>query len=112
MKITVIGTDYVGLVAGVGFAKWGNDVVCLDVIEEKIGGLQNGICPIYVPGATTQLREGLSSGRLRFTTNAAEAICHGTLIFIAVGTPHPQAEGGRRGSALCGGRHGRDRGSL
>ena len=87
MKITVIGTGYVGLVAGLGFAKWGNDVVCLDVIEEKIKRLQSGVCPIYEPGATTQLQEGLASGRLRFTCDAAEAIRHGTLVFIAVGTP-------------------------
>lgn len=87
MKVTVIGTGYVGLVAGLGFAKWGNDVVCLDVVEEKIEKLQKGICPIYEPGATTQLREGLDSGRLRFTSDKAEAIRHGTLIFIAVGTP-------------------------
>lgn len=87
MKITVIGTGYVGLVAGLGFAKWGNDVVCLDVIEEKIEKLKKGICPIYEPGATTQLQEGLSSGRLRFTCDAEEAVRHGTLIFIAVGTP-------------------------
>lgn len=87
MKITVIGTGYVGLVAGLGFAKWGNDVVCLDVIEDKIEKLKRGICPIYEPGATTQLQEGLASGRLRFTCDTAEAVRHGTLIFIAVGTP-------------------------
>lgn len=87
MKVTVIGTGYVGLVAGLGFAKWGNDVVCLDIVEEKIQKLQKGICPIYEPGATTQLQEGLGSGRLRFTCDTAEAVCHGTLIFIAVGTP-------------------------
>jgi len=92
MKVTVIGTGYVGLVAGLGFAKWGNDVVCLDVIEEKIEKLRRGICPIYEPGATTQLQEGLSSGRLRFTCDTAEAVRHGTLIFIAVGTP--EREGG------------------
>lgn len=87
MRVTVIGTGYVGLVAGLGFAKWGNDVVCLDVIEEKIKKLQHGICPIYEPDATSQLQEGLASGRLRFTCNKEEAIRHGTLIFIAVGTP-------------------------
>ena len=67
MKITVIGTGYVGLIAGLGFAKWGNEVVCLDVIPEKIEKLQKGICPIYEPGAEVQLSDGLSSGRLRFT---------------------------------------------
>lgn len=87
MKITVIGTGYVGLVAGLGFAKWGNNVVCLDVVEEKINKLQRGLCPIYEPGATTQLQEGLASGRLRFTCDTAKAVRHGTLIFIAVGTP-------------------------
>lgn len=87
MKITVIGTGYVGLIAGLGFAKWGNDVVCLDVVEEKIRKLQGGICPIYEPGATTQLQEELASGRIRFTTDTVEAVRHGTLIFIAVGTP-------------------------
>lgn len=87
MKITVIGTGYVGLVAGLGFAKWGNSVVCLDVAEEKIEKLQKGICPIYEPGAASYLKDSLASGRLRFTTDAAEAIRHGTLIFIAVGTP-------------------------
>lgn len=87
MKITVIGTGYVGLVAGLGFAKWGNDVICLDVIEEKIEKLRRGVCPIYEPGAVTQLQDGLASGRLRFTSDKREAVRHGTLIFIAVGTP-------------------------
>ena len=87
MKITVIGTGYVGLIAGLGFAKWGNEVVCLDVVPEKIEKLQNGICPIYEPGAETQLIDGLASGRLRFICDAKEAVEHGELIFIAVGTP-------------------------
>lgn len=86
-KITVIGTGYVGLIAGLGFAKWGNEVVCLDLVPEKIEKLQNGICPIYEPGAEVQLHDGLSSGRLRFTCDAKEAVEHGDLIFIAVGTP-------------------------
>ena len=87
MKITVIGTGYVGLIAGLGFAKWGNEVVCLDVVPEKIEKQQNGICPIYEPGAETQLIDGLASGRLHFTCNVKEAVEHGELIFIAVGTP-------------------------
>ena len=87
MKITVIGTGYVGLVAGLGFAKWGNDVVCLDVSEEKIENLQQGICPIYEPGAASYLKDNLARGRIRFTTDTEEAVRHGTLIFIAVGTP-------------------------
>lgn len=86
-KITVIGTGYVGLIAGLGFAKWGNEVVCLDVVPEKIENLQQGICPIYEPGAEVQLRDGLDSGRLRFTCDVKSAVEHGDLIFIAVGTP-------------------------
>lgn len=86
-KITVIGTGYVGLIAGLGFAKWGNEVVCLDVIPEKIEKLQRGVCPIYEPGAEVQLADGLASGRLRFTCDVKEAVEHGDLIFIAVGTP-------------------------
>lgn len=87
MKITVIGIGYVGLVAGLGFAKWGNHVVCLDIEEEKIGKLQRGICPIYEPGAESYLRDCLASGRIHFTCDTEEAVHHGTLIFIAVGTP-------------------------
>ena len=84
-KITVIGTGYVGLIAGLGFAKWGNEVVCLDVIPEKIEKLQRGVCPIYEPGAEVQLADGLASGRLRFTCDVKAAVEHGDLIFIAVG---------------------------
>lgn len=90
MKITVIGTGYVGLIAGLGFAQWGNEVVCLDVIEEKVQKLQQGICPIYEPGAPTHLRDGLDSGRLRFTSDKKDAIQHGDVIFIAVGTPESE----------------------
>lgn len=87
MRITVIGTGYVGLIAGLGFSKWGNQVVCLDVDEKKIDLLNQGICPIYEPGATTMLKEGMDSGRLRFTCDTKSAVEHGELIFIAVGTP-------------------------
>lgn len=90
MKITVIGTGYVGLIAGLGFAKWGNEVVCLDVIEEKVARLRQGICPIYEPGAEQQLADGLSSGRLRFTSDTQAAVEHGEVIFIAVGTPESE----------------------
>ena len=86
-RITVIGTGYVGLIAGLGFAKWGNQVVCLDVDKEKIEKLKSGICPIYEPGAESQLTEGLVSGRLKFTCDAKEAVEHGEMIFLAVGTP-------------------------
>ena len=87
MKVTVIGTGYVGLIAGLGFAKWGNEVICFDIAREKVEKLQAGVCPIYEPGATTQLRDGLNSGRLRVTWDSREAVEHGDIIFIAVGTP-------------------------
>lgn len=90
MKITVIGTGYVGLIAGLGFAKWGSEVVCLDVIPEKIEKLRRGICPIYEPGAEVQLTDGLANGRLRFTCDAKSAVEHGEIIFIAVGTPEAE----------------------
>lgn len=89
-KITVVGTGYVGLIAGLGFAKWGNEVVCLDVVPEKIEQLRRGICPIYEPGAEAQLTSGLASGNLRFTCDVKEAVEHGDLIFIAVGTPEAE----------------------
>ena len=90
MRITIIGTGYVGLIAGLGFARWGNEVVCLDVIEEKVALLNRGVCPIYEPGAEVMLQDGLASGRLRFTCDAKLAVEHGEVIFIAVGTPEAE----------------------
>lgn len=90
MKITMIGTGYVGLIAGLGFADAGNDVVCLDVILEKIEALQNGICPIYEPGAENWLKRNLKAGRIHFTIDAKAAIEFGEIIFIAVGTPEDE----------------------
>lgn len=87
MKISVIGTGYVGLIAGLGFAKWGNEVTCLDIDPDKIKKLNAGVCPIYEPGATTQLQNGLKSGRLQFTCDVKEAVNYANIIFIAVGTP-------------------------
>lgn len=92
MKVTVIGTGYVGLIAGLGFAEFGNDVVCLDVVLEKIEMLQAGKCPIYEPGAEELLARNIRTKRVCFTTDAKHAIEHGELIFIAVGTP--KGEGG------------------
>lgn len=87
MRITVIGTGYVGLIAGLGFAEFGNDVMCLDVLPEKIEILKKGKCPIYEPGAEDLLERNLRAERIRFTTEARTAIEFGELIFIAVGTP-------------------------
>lgn len=90
MKITVIGTGYVGLIAGLGFADFGNDVICLDVIPEKIAALKRGKCPIYEPGAEDLLERNIKAERIQFTTEARKAIEFGELIFIAVGTPEDE----------------------
>lgn len=92
MKITVIGTGYVGLVSGTCLADVGNDVVCLDVDAEKICLLKNGGIPIYEPGLEAMVKKNASAGRLRFTTDIEEAVAHGVLQFIAVGTP-PDEDG-------------------
>jgi len=92
MKITVIGTGYVGLVSGACLADVGNDVLCFDVDAEKIRILESGGIPIHEPGLLDIVRRNVAGGRLRFTTDAARAAGHGTLQFIAVGTP-PDEDG-------------------
>ena len=92
MKITVIGTGYVGLVTGACFAEVGHDVVCLDIDQHKIDRLNRGEIPIYEPGLEPIVKKNHADGRLAFTTNTAEAVAHGRLQFIAVGTP--PGEGG------------------
>lgn len=87
MRITVIGTGYVGLVTGTCFADSGNDVICLDIDAAKIEMLEAGRLPIYEPGLLELVQRNRREGRLRFTTNYAEAIPPAQLIFIAVGTP-------------------------
>ncbi len=87
MKITMIGTGYVGLVTGACFAEVGNDVLCLDVDPRKIEILESGGIPIYEPGLLEMVRRNRAAGRLRFTTDVEEAVGWGTLQFIAVGTP-------------------------
>jgi UDPglucose 6-dehydrogenase len=92
MKITVAGTGYVGLVTGTCLAEMGNHVVCLDVDEAKIGLLQDGGMPIHEPGLLEMVTRNRAAGRLRFTTDVARAVQHGTLQFIGVGTP-PDEDG-------------------
>jgi len=92
MKITVIGTGYVGLVSGTCLADVGNDVLCLDVDANKIRILKEGGIPIYEPGLEAMVKKNVAAGRLRFTTDVAEAVAHGTIQFIAVGTP-PDEDG-------------------
>jgi UDPglucose 6-dehydrogenase len=92
VKVTVVGTGYVGLVSGTCLAEVGNDVLCLDVDERKIAILKDGGIPIYEPGLEDMVRRNVAAGRLRFTTDVAEAVAHGTIQFIAVGTP-PDEDG-------------------
>ncbi len=87
MNVTVIGSGYVGLVVGACLAETGNQVVCADIDESKIRKLNEGGVPIYEPGLDRLIGRNLSEGRLRFTTAVDEAVRHGQVIFIAVGTP-------------------------
>ena len=87
MKITMIGTGYVGLVTGTCLAEVGNDVVCLDVDRRKIAILNDGGVPIHEPGLEPLIRRNVEAGRLMFSTDVDAAVAHGTLQFIAVGTP-------------------------
>jgi UDPglucose 6-dehydrogenase len=87
LKITMVGTGYVGLVTGACLADTGNEVLCLDLDERKVATLQDGRIPIYEPGLEAIVRRNVVAGRLRFTTDVAESVDHGTMQFIAVGTP-------------------------
>ncbi len=86
-KITVAGAGYVGLVAGVCFAKKGHEVICVDVDEEKVSLMERGISPIYEPGIEELLQEGIQAKRLSFTTDYRAAYADADAIFIGVGTP-------------------------
>lgn len=92
MKITIVGTGYVGLVTGTCLSEVGNDVLCLDTDERKIAVLQGGGVTIHEPGLEPMIRRNEAAGRLRFTTNIDEAVAHGKVQFIAVGTP-PDEDG-------------------
>ena len=92
MNICVIGTGYVGLVTGVVFADMGNDVVCVDRLQEKIDGLNKGVMPIYEPGLEEMVSRNVGDGRLQFTTDLDGAVQKAEIVFIAVGTP-PREDG-------------------
>ncbi|HEY1132447.1 MAG TPA: UDP-glucose/GDP-mannose dehydrogenase family protein [Roseateles sp.] len=92
MKVTAIGTGYVGLVTGACLAEMGNHVVCLDVDPEKIRILNEGEIPIHEPGLKEVVRRNVAAGRLQFTTDVDHAVQHGTLLFVGVGTP-PDEDG-------------------
>ncbi len=92
MKVTVVGSGYVGLVSGACLSELGNDVLCLDVDHEKVHVLEEGELPIFEPGLQEMVRRNMAAGRLRFTTDVSRAVHHGTLQLIAVGTP-PDEDG-------------------
>src|SRR5450830_1505079 len=92
MKISIIGTGYVGLVSGAWLAELGNDVMCLDVDAAKIEMLKRGEIPIYEPGLEPLVKRNAATGRLHFTNDVAASVAHGQVQFIAVGTP-PDEDG-------------------
>jgi UDPglucose 6-dehydrogenase len=92
MKVTIFGSGYVGLVSGACLAEAGNHVVCVDVDDIKVEGLNRGEVPIHEPGLEALIRRNRDAGRLEFTTDAARAVDHGLFQLIAVGTP-PDEDG-------------------
>jgi len=90
MNIAVIGTGYVGLVAGACFAETGNDVICVDVDERKVNALRDGQVPIFEPGLEDLVKSNSKAGRLSFTTSLRDAVHSSDIIFIAVGTPQDE----------------------
>ncbi|MCY4572132.1 MAG: UDP-glucose/GDP-mannose dehydrogenase family protein [Gemmatimonadetes bacterium] len=99
MRIAVVGTGYVGLTTGACLAETGNDVICADIIEEKVEALERGEIPFYEPGLAALVRQNVAEGRLSFTTDVAGAVRASYIIFIAVGTP-PDEDGSADLSAV------------
>lgn len=87
MRVCVIGTGYVGLVAGAAFADFGNDVICVDQDETKIEKLNHGIIPIYEPGLDVLVERNIKKGRIRFCTDLTSSVKGVSVVFLAVGTP-------------------------
>ncbi|HKJ18780.1 MAG TPA: UDP-glucose/GDP-mannose dehydrogenase family protein [Xanthomonadales bacterium] len=87
MRISIVGSGYVGLVSGAGFSQVGHHVLCMDRDAERIEQLRQGITPIFEPGLSEMLAENLSQNRLSFTTSIEDAVDHGEILMIAVGTP-------------------------
>jgi len=92
VKVTIFGTGYVGLVTGTCLADMGHHVMCVDIDEQKITNLRNGVIPIYEPGLESLVKSNVANGQLCFTANAEEGVAHAEIQFIAVGTP-PDEDG-------------------
>ena len=86
MKLSMIGTGYVGLVSGVCFAEMGNKVTCIDIDEKKVASMKDGTCPIYEPGLETMMRKNIADKRIEFSS-AYDSIKEAKAVFMAVGTP-------------------------
>ena len=87
MNIAVVGSGYVGLVTGTCFAEMGNRVTCIDIDQEKIEKLKQGILPIYEPGLEAMVLKNMENGSLHFSTNLKDGLENSKVVFIAVGTP-------------------------
>lgn len=90
MKISVIGTGYVGLVTGTCLAETGNEVICVDIDESKVEKMRNGIVPIYEPHLDVLFERNIKANRLKFTTSLDEGLAHGDIIFLALPTPEDE----------------------
>jgi UDPglucose 6-dehydrogenase len=106
LRITMIGSGYVGLVSGACFADFGHQVICVDKAADKIESLKQGRMPIYEPGLDQLVAVNVAAGRLSFTTDLASAVSGADAVFIAVGTPSRRS----RGSELRVRSHARNRG--
>ncbi|MGE7371184.1 UDP-glucose dehydrogenase family protein [Neorhizobium sp. NPDC001467] len=93
MRITMIGSGYVGLVSGVCFADFGHDVICVDKDKSKIDALEKGVMPIYEPGLDQIVADNVKAGRLTFSTDVANSVKDADVVFIAVGTPSRRGDG-------------------
>jgi UDPglucose 6-dehydrogenase len=93
MKITMLGTGYVGLVSGTCFSEFGFDVCCVDKDNDKINKLKNNIIPIYEPGLEDLVKKNSSANRLSFSNNINKNIKEADVVFIAVGTPTRRGDG-------------------
>ena len=87
MRVSIVGSGYVGLVSGAGLSDVGHHVVCMDIDRDRVAGLRNGVVPIYEPGLESMISRNAAQGRLEFTTDIEQAVEHAEVLFIAVGTP-------------------------